>query len=383
MKHIVFIVYDFYPVSSGIANAVMGYSKVFVNNGYSVTVISSMLSILTNTMVTEKKVPLNEEKDNIHIVRIPYPKFGICKEFFYIVRAIKQIQKVCPKPDLVFGMGLVTYAAISGIAGKLFKIRSMTASCGSDVDQCFSIHDRLIRWIGLKLNTIVCAANSSHKEKMVKISKRKDISHIPMPIPEEPFAESKEEIKERVGFEKHLFHIITAGRLVESRHGHIKGINYLLESLLYLPQCKLHIIGHGPLLSEYKNFVNKNNILSRVDFKEFLPRRQYVEYLYAGDAFILPSLHEGLPLCMIEAMYYKTPLIVTPVGGMKDYIINRKTGLFVEERNPQSIKKAVQELIGHKEEGRKMADNAYDTYQTCFSEQAILDRFNEFLSFEN
>jgi|GEM_PF-4940068 glycosyltransferase involved in cell wall biosynthesis len=378
MKNIIIIAFDFYPICSGLANVALAHSQLLVKNGYSVTVVSSMLAILKNPLITNKELPFNEVLDNISIIRIPYPKKGYLKSIVYIIRVLAEIGKMHPKPDLLFGIGLVPMGTISGIAGKLFKLKSMTSSYGSDIDQCFSIYDRVMRWITLKTCTILCAANKAHKEIMITKSGRKEIYHLPTPIPENKIEESKSKIKQKIGFDKKYFHLVTAGRLVSSRHGHIKGIIYILEALISLPQCKLHIIGSGPLLPEYKVFVKINKLNSRVEFKEFLPRNLYCEYLFASDVFLQPSLHEGLPLSMVEAMFYKTPMIVTPVGGMKDYIIDHENGLLVDVKSAQSILRAVQELIEDPPLQINLAEKAYQTYSKCFSEQAIIAHFNEF-----
>jgi glycosyltransferase involved in cell wall biosynthesis len=65
-----------------------------------------------------------------------------------------------------------------------------------------------------------------------------------------------------------------------------------------------------------------------------------------ADIYVLPSLFEGTPLTLIEAMFSGLPVITTAACGMKDVIENGRTGLLVPVRSPDSIVAAVNRLLG-------------------------------------
>nr|MDQ3803827.1 glycosyltransferase family 4 protein [Acidobacteriota bacterium] len=69
--------------------------------------------------------------------------------------------------------------------------------------------------------------------------------------------------------------------------------------------------------------------------------------VFAGaDAFVLPSLFEGTPLTLMEAMASGLPVITTATCGMKDVVRDGETGLLVPTRAPAQIVAAVERLMG-------------------------------------
>jgi len=131
-----------------------------------------------------------------------------------------------------------------------------------------------------------------------------------------------------------------------------KGVNYLIESMKYIyPDVVLLIVG-GSLKRNY-NFENAlksrvrslglNNIL-------FLGQvsNEDLGYLYTiADIFILPSLSEGLPCTLIEAMSYKKCVIATKIAGNYDVIHNWQNGVLVNPRDPIDIADKINFILDH------------------------------------
>jgi glycosyltransferase involved in cell wall biosynthesis len=67
--------------------------------------------------------------------------------------------------------------------------------------------------------------------------------------------------------------------------------------------------------------------------------------LASSDVFVLPSLFEGTPLTLIEAMMSALPIVTTDTCGMRDTLINETTGLLVPIRSPDAIVAAVTRLV--------------------------------------
>jgi glycosyltransferase involved in cell wall biosynthesis len=66
----------------------------------------------------------------------------------------------------------------------------------------------------------------------------------------------------------------------------------------------------------------------------------------AADLFVLPSLFEGTPLTLIQAMMSGLPIVTTATCGMKDVIINEGTGLLIPIRSSAALVAAVERLLG-------------------------------------
>lgn len=136
--------------------------------------------------------------------------------------------------------------------------------------------------------------------------------------------------------------IITTSRLV-----HKNGVGDIIDAITYFPKnVKLLILGTGPLekfLMEKTRLLNLND---RIIFAGYIPHREFPLYLRLAHIFVRPSLSEGQGVSFIEAMAAELPVIATPVGGIVDFLTERKTGLFCEVENPKSIAEKI-ELLMH------------------------------------
>jgi glycosyltransferase involved in cell wall biosynthesis len=84
----------------------------------------------------------------------------------------------------------------------------------------------------------------------------------------------------------------------------------------------------------------------RVVYRKAQPEKGIIEAMADTDIYLLPSLFEGTPLTLIEAMFAGMPIVTTATCGMKDVIADGKTGLLVPIRDPQAIVNAVERLLG-------------------------------------
>lgn len=149
--------------------------------------------------------------------------------------------------------------------------------------------------------------------------------------------------------------IITTSRLVKKN-----AVDDIIKSLTHLaPNIKLLILGIGPLEGELKTLVKNLKLESRVNFVGFVQNKDLPPYLHQSDIFIRPSLSEGFGISFVEAMAAGLPVIATPVGGIVDFIVEGRTGLFCEVKNPKSIADQVELLINDNKLYRRIIINAY------------------------
>ena len=121
------------------------------------------------------------------------------------------------------------------------------------------------------------------------------------------------------------------GRLVP-----VKGHRYLFAAFKRLLEndciVRLLVLGNGPLEQEYRNAVRDMGITEQVCFLGFVDNP--LDYVVDFDAFVMPSLNEGIPLALLEAMGLGVPVIASRVGGIPEVVNDGSTGLLVE---PQSV----------------------------------------------
>lgn len=114
------------------------------------------------------------------------------------------------------------------------------------------------------------------------------------------------------------------GRLVK-----LKNLETLLASFHMLsankPNARLMIVGDGPERENLENQAQQLGIGERVEFLGF--RDDAVAFLKEFDVFVLPSLSEGIPRCIMEAMAASIPVVASDIPGNRNLVSNGETGL--------------------------------------------------------
>jgi glycosyltransferase involved in cell wall biosynthesis len=113
--------------------------------------------------------------------------------------------------------------------------------------------------------------------------------------------------------------------LIGSFNNHYKGIDFSIRTIALLRNrniiTHLHILGEGSLLSEYMKLADELNVKDLIHFDGILPGGEPVkEWLDQLDLYIQPSLTEGLPRAMIEAMARGLPVLASDVGGIPELL---------------------------------------------------------------
>ena len=135
--------------------------------------------------------------------------------------------------------------------------------------------------------------------------------------------------------------ILTVSRLVKKN-----GIDDLIKAGQYLDfPFKILIIGIGPDEEKLKKLVKKLNLQDKVIFQGYVEYKELPKYYASSDVFIRPSLSEGLGNVFLEAMAMGIPIIGTKVGGIPDFLEDRKTGFFCEVSDPQDIANKIEEVL--------------------------------------
>ncbi|HEY8284618.1 MAG TPA: glycosyltransferase [Chloroflexota bacterium] len=142
--------------------------------------------------------------------------------------------------------------------------------------------------------------------------------------------------------------VLTTARLDQQ-----KGHSYLLRAAVLVPEAIFVLAGSGPLRSK---LVAEAAALGVGDRIIFLGQRDDVPDLLAGcDLFVLPSLREGLPLSVLEAMAAGKPVIATRIGGTNEAIKHGESGLLVPPADPVALAAAIRALLADRELASRLA----------------------------
>lgn len=142
---------------------------------------------------------------------------------------------------------------------------------------------------------------------------------------------------------KNSFTFFTLGRMSEQ-----KGIPFLLEAIRILkdsyPEVLYNIGGNGENMAEYKQLAHQLGIKDKISWLGTLNRAQALTQYQQCDAFVLPSLHENLPLVLLEAIACGKPIIGTRCGGPES-VINTTNGLLAAPGDAGSLARAMEQMI--------------------------------------
>ena len=139
----------------------------------------------------------------------------------------------------------------------------------------------------------------------------------------------------------------TAGRpvvLTVARLDEQKGHRYLIETAAQVPEAEFVLAGEGPLRPELEAQARSLGVDGRVRFLGY--RDDVANLLRDCDVFVLPSLYEGLPLSILEAMAAAKPVIATQIGGTDEAVIHGETGLLVPPADPPALAAAIRTVAG-------------------------------------
>ncbi len=159
-----------------------------------------------------------------------------------------------------------------------------------------------------------------------------------------------------LGLEKDCQWVGFVGRLDEP----IKGIRFLLEAMASLrprmPRMRLLIIGEGPAERDLRE---RAKTLRLEDGVRFLGLRFDIpRVMKALDLLVLPSVGEGCPNVLLEAMAAGVPVVATRVGGVPELVRHGETGFLVPPRDPQALAQGILYLLDHRDAAHAMAVRA-------------------------
>ena len=155
---------------------------------------------------------------------------------------------------------------------------------------------------------------------------------------------------------KQCINILHIGRFekVKNHKGLIDAFKILSDQMPEF-NLKLSCIGNGSLFDETKKYVDELGLREKVEFVG--EKNSCFDDLYNADLFVFPSISEGMPMTLIEAMGTGLPIVASNVGGIPNMITDGKEGLLVAPET-HKIAEAIKKLISNKELREQMGKNA-------------------------
>ena len=158
-----------------------------------------------------------------------------------------------------------------------------------------------------------------------------------------------------------------------------KGINILLEAVKqlnnegYLNRLQFNIAGKGPLYEQYV----KEYTFPNLNFIGFVDDNHLAQLYLENDLFVFPTLFEGMPTVVLEAMATGMPIVVTDTGATSE-LVDNYNGYLIEKNNVRALKCAIQKFFQLRPEQRsELSKNSYDKVIAKFTWQEVAQKHAE------
>lgn len=161
----------------------------------------------------------------------------------------------------------------------------------------------------------------------------------------------------------------------------VKGIPFAIQALARpeVPvSARLVIIGTGDILESLRAEAAESGVADRVLFLGF--RKNIYDYIASVDCVLMPSLHEGLPYTILEAMALSRPIIASNVGGLPEVLTDGETGRLVPVGDVAGLAAAMRDMVLDPESARTLGENARQEQARNFTLDAMAGRYREIWS---
>jgi glycosyltransferase involved in cell wall biosynthesis/2-polyprenyl-3-methyl-5-hydroxy-6-metoxy-1,4-benzoquinol methylase len=170
-------------------------------------------------------------------------------------------------------------------------------------------------------------------------------------------------IKKELGIDESKYVVGFAGRITEQKEP-LTLIRAFAKVVEENKNVVLLLVGEGNLKDKAIQLIKELGIDNSIVFETF--RNDVPDLLNAMDIFCLPSLWEGLPIALLEAMAMRKAVVATAVDGTKEIIANNKNGIIVPAQNAEALANAILSLIKNDTLRKQLGDNARKTVESDF-----------------
>lgn len=337
MKKILVVTPYFYPKIGGMENYAynisLGLKKKYKWN---VVVVTS------NHLERKYKI---ERINGIKIYRLPYwfkiSNTPINPLWFFTIKKIVKSET----PDIINAHSPVPF-----IADVAFFVKQcpfvLTYHSGSMkkgkfiVDVFIDLYEKIILKHILKNSEHIFCTSGTFKKTLNYVNAKK-LAYIPPGVDTTLFKPSTKTKKENI--------VLYVGK-IDHRYSW-KGLRYLISALQIVlkneDNIKLYLVGDGNAVNNYKEYVSRHHLKSKIKFLGQLTGKKLVKAYQQANVLVLPSItdSEAFGMVILEAMACKVPVIASRIGGIPYLIKNKISGILVPPKDINQLSKNILLLL--------------------------------------
>lgn len=185
---------------------------------------------------------------------------------------------------------------------------------------------------------------------------------------------TRQEIRNKLGIPEIKIILMSVGELTK-RKNHMA----VIEALACLKEYDiLYVVcGDGPMKARLRARAEELGVRERVKLLGF--RKDIAELHKMADIFVFPSLQEGLPVALMEAMASGLPIVASRIRGNEDLIQNNRGGYLVKAQDSEQLAEAISKMIKNPEQRDKMEKRNLEIIKH-YGQDAVLQKMKEFFN---
>lgn len=169
-------------------------------------------------------------------------------------------------------------------------------------------------------------------------------------------------------YESGRLEILCVARMEEA-----KGIRYLLEAVSILKiDWRLRLISEGSKLESFRDYAKELGIGNKVHFLGQISPTKNADYYAESHLFILPSLHEGFPIVLLESWITGVPIIITDVGTISNVCKDKQNALIIAPASSNEISQAIERFLKSKKLRETLAKNGRKEVVSFYTYERIV-----------
>lgn len=313
----------------------------------------------------------SEILDGIKVTRLRGINFALLptiKEYPYLISFKNFLGKL--SPDIISAhshLFLPTLQAVSG--GRKFgiptvvTIRGLSARRGWITDTAQLMYLLSVCRHALSEADCVICLSEYEREAARRLGLGKRVELIPNGVDTTLFQPGQ----------KDPYQITWVGRMVPE-----KGLKYLMKAMSQVtkefPQAKLSLVGDGPLSPQIKASAKSLALDSNCIFWGKMNRTEVAEILAKSSIFVFPSLSEGMPKAVLEAMACGNAIVASDIPFTRDLIENGKEGLLVSPRDSVGLANGITSCLDDKNLRRDLQDCARAKVMQNYDGALVIER---------
>jgi len=230
------------------------------------------------------------------------------------------------------------------IVQALARVPYLVYCRGSDVYGEWLFKKQVGRLVMSQAGAVV--ALTEHMRRQMRSLCDKDVVVIPNGVDFARFRglPYKREARRRLNLFPECPTLLYVGKLVR-----VKGVRFLVEAMdavrHEVPSCQLVIVGAGTELQALERLVERLHLRENVRFVGEVSNDEVPLLMAAADVFVLPSLSEGFPNVLLEAMAAGLPVVATNVGGIPELVEEGENGFLVQPEDAAGLERRLRDML--------------------------------------